>query len=115
MPHREGNIATGKFPIKASKEILKLIETAESNAQNLGLSSDLIISHISAHKASMQFHFGRKRRRRMKRTHLNIIIEEIKEKSKVKEYKKETKKTELKKEESKKESPKKLESKKQEK
>ena len=84
IPHRKGKMATGRFPVKSSKEILKILKSAESNAQNLGLSSNLIISHISAHKASMQFHYGRKRRRRMKRTHVNMIVQELKEKKKPK-------------------------------
>ncbi|MBL7147382.1 MAG: 50S ribosomal protein L22 [Nanoarchaeota archaeon] len=81
IPHRAGKIATGRYPIKISKEILKLLKGGLASAQNQGLSQDLIISHISAHKASHQWHSGRKRRRRMKRTHIKIILKETKNKN----------------------------------
>ena len=84
IPHRKGKIATGRYPLKVSKEILKLLKGGLASAQNQGLSSDLIISHISSHKAGHQWHFGRKRRRRMKRTHIKIILKE----SKIKETEK---------------------------
>ena len=77
--HKKG-IAAGRYPIKASTEILNLLKSAESNAQNKGFSTkDLIIKHISAHKASTPFHYGRKRRIKMKRTHVQIVVEEQKE------------------------------------
>ena len=90
IPHRRGKIMSGRYPIKASKIILKLLNSVIANAQNKGLSSNLYISHISAHKASSQFHFSRHRGRKMKRTHLNIIVKEskLKKESKSKEIKK---------------------------
>ena len=70
-------IGPGRFPEKASKEISKLIESAEANAQFKGLNtSNLIISHISAHKSNKSMHYGRQSRRRMKRTNIEIIVEE---------------------------------------
>ena len=81
IAHRKGNIASGKFPEKASKHFLKLIENAEKNAQNKNLdTTTLLIKHICAHKASTPWHFGRHRRRKMKRTHVEIVVEEIKQK-----------------------------------
>ena len=86
----------GRYPQKASKEFIKLIEDVEANAQFKGLNtSNLIIAHVSAHKAGKTWHFGRKSRRRMKRTNVEIIVEEtankteIKEESKTKAMKKE--------------------------
>ena len=80
IAHRKGNIASGKFPEKASKHFLKLIENAEKNAQNKNLdTTTLLIKHICAHKASTPWHFGRHRRRKMKRTHVEIVVEEIKQ------------------------------------
>ena len=76
-PHRAGNMAAGRYPIKACTEILKLIKSAEANAQNKGLSQNLIISHISAHKGSKQFHFGSKRRTLMKNTHIDLVVKNI--------------------------------------
>ncbi|MBS3102546.1 50S ribosomal protein L22 [Candidatus Woesearchaeota archaeon] len=78
-------IGPGRYPIKASKEIVRLLESVEANAQFKGLNTaNLVISGISANKASKAWHFGRKRRRKAKRTNIEIIVEE---KSKVKESK----------------------------
>ena len=46
LSHKPG-IAAGRFPIKTCNEILKIIQSGEKNAQNKGLSSNLIISHIA--------------------------------------------------------------------
>jgi len=70
-------IGPGRYPEKASLEILKLLESAEANAQFKGLNTaNLIISSISANRASTQWHYGRQRRRKMKRTHIDIIVRE---------------------------------------
>lgn len=88
--HKKGNIAAGRYPKKASKEILDLINHVEANAQFKGINtSNLVITHINANKASKVMHFGRKRSREAKRTHVEIVVQE-----KVKE-KKEDKKTEI--------------------
>lgn len=77
--HRKGNIASGRYPIKACTLILKLIESAEANAVYKGLSlSGLKIAHLSAQQAPAQWHYGRRSRRRMKQTHIEIVVEEIK-------------------------------------
>jgi len=47
--HKTG-IGPGKYPIKASETILKIVSSAESNATNIGLGSNLKIVHISAKK-----------------------------------------------------------------
>jgi len=76
--HKKG-IGPGKYPIKTAKGILMVLESAESNAQSKGLSTkDSIIFHIVAHKASRPWHFGRKRRQKMKRTHIEIVLLEKK-------------------------------------
>ena len=78
-----------RYPEKASKEFIKLIENVEANAQFKGLNtSNSIITHISAHKAGKAWHFGRKTRRKMKRTNVEIVVEE---KSKKNDDKKEHK------------------------
>ena len=72
-------IGPGRYPEKASKEFIKLIESAEANAQFKGINtSNLIITHISAHNAGKSWHYGRKSRRRMKRTNVEIFVEEKK-------------------------------------
>ena len=70
-------IGPGRYPKNTSNEFIKLIEAVESNAQFKGLiTSNLVISHISAHKAGKAWHYGRKSRRKMKRTNIEIVIEE---------------------------------------
>ncbi len=75
--HRRGNMAAGRYPVKASIAIAALIRSAISNAANKGLDEDLRIAHICAHKASTPFHQGRQRRRAMKRTHIEVVVQEI--------------------------------------
>ena len=76
-PHRAGKIGPGRYPIDTCKEILKIIESAEKNAQNKGINGKLLISHLSTHKGPKQMHYGSKRRTEMKSTHINLIVSEI--------------------------------------
>ena len=72
-------IGPGRYPEKASKHFISLIESTEANAQFKGLNtSNLTIVHISAHKAGKTWHYGRKSRRKMKRTNIEIVLEEKK-------------------------------------
>jgi len=90
LGHRKGKgIAAGRYPEKATESFLKLIKQCEANAQAKGLSDDLKIIHLVAQKGTNTFHQGRQRRRRYKRTHLEIVLEE-------QESEKKTKKTESK-------------------
>lgn len=76
MGHKKG-IAAGRYPEKASKEILSLISLVEANAQFKGMnSSNLVIAHIIANKAATVMHYGRKRSRKAKRTNIEIIVKE---------------------------------------
>ncbi|MBR9703763.1 50S ribosomal protein L22 [Candidatus Woesearchaeota archaeon] len=75
--HKPGLIAAGRYPQKAAEVFLKLITLAETNAHNKGLAEELMISHLLGHKASAQWHFGRQRRRKMKRTHVEIVLKEM--------------------------------------
>jgi len=72
-------IGPGKFPINACMEILRLIKGAEANAKNIGLNQNLYISSIIVNKGPMQWHPGRQKRRRMKNTHIQIILKEVNE------------------------------------
>lgn len=93
--HKPG-MASGKYPQRASEEILALIEAVESNAQFKGLNtSDLIITHISAQDAGNVWRYGRHKRRKQKRTHIEIIVEESRKEAKS-ELKNEVKKNERK-------------------
>jgi|SRR3989344_894874 len=80
--HKTG-IAAGRYPMNASKNILALLEGVEANAQFKGLNtSNLVIKHICAHKAAKQWHYGRKRRRVMKKATIEVIVVEEGEKHK---------------------------------
>ncbi|MBW2982321.1 50S ribosomal protein L22 [Candidatus Woesearchaeota archaeon] len=79
--HRKGTVAAGRYPKKACSEILKLLESVEANAQFKGLNTaSLVINHICAHKAERPWHYGRQRRRKMKRTNIEVVVEERAEK-----------------------------------
>ncbi len=74
--HKNGMMA-GRYPKRASMEILNLINSVEANAQFKGLSTaNLVITHINANKASKAMHFGRKRSRLSKRTNVDIVVQE---------------------------------------
>ncbi|MBS3149419.1 50S ribosomal protein L22 [Candidatus Woesearchaeota archaeon] len=74
--HKPG-MAAGRYPGKASFEILKLLNSAEANAENKGLDTEkLVISKLIANKGNKMFHPGRHRGIKMKRTHIEIILEE---------------------------------------
>lgn len=74
--HKKG-MSAGRYPVKAAFEIKKLVENVESNAQFKGLNvNNLVIAHAIVKTASRPFHFGRQRGRKMRRSHVEIIVEE---------------------------------------
>lgn len=93
LGHKAG-MASGRYPRNASQQILTLLKSAESNAQFKGLSTaDLFIKHIIAQKGPNTWRYGRQKRRHAKKTHIELIVEEIKNKEKeAKNQKKEAKK-----------------------
>ncbi|MDP3728811.1 MAG: 50S ribosomal protein L22 [bacterium] len=96
LGHKRGHLGPGRFPTKVAKEILRLLNSAEMNAQNKGLDIDsLYVSRAVANKGNTQMKAGRHRGRHAKRTHIEIALAE-KEKKKIE--KKEAKKPEQKKE-----------------
>jgi len=108
--HKPGKMGPGRYPQKASKIILGLLESLEVNAQNKGLdTAALYIKEAVPNKGANVMRYGRQRRREMKLTHIYLLAEEaVKKKTEKKEVKKEEPKQE-KKEEPKKEIPKKEE------
>ncbi|MEK6934490.1 MAG: 50S ribosomal protein L22 [Nanoarchaeota archaeon] len=90
--HRKGKIGPGAYPIKATKEIIKLLNGLEANAQNKGLNTNsLVLVLVKANMASRPMRYGRQRGIRAKRTHIEIIAEEkIQEKFKTQEKKEQT-------------------------
>ena len=70
-------IGVGRYPGKASNEILKLISSAEANAQFKGLNTaNLVVNSIIVNKASKTMRIGSKRTRRAKRTNIEIVVQE---------------------------------------
>ena len=87
LGHKPG-IAAGRYPVKASTYVLKLLKSVEANAQVKGLSTaNLIIKHIVAQNAPGVMRSGR-RQRDAKRTHIEIVVEEVKKKKEEKPAKK---------------------------
>lgn len=103
MGHKPGPMAAGRYPEKASKEFIMLLDSLEANAVNKGLDTNALrITTIIPNKASRPWHPGRQRRRKMKRTHVTILAEEVvNETSKRREQKKPTSGAEQKKTEQK--------------
>ena len=90
--HKPGMCA-GAYPIKASTMILELLNSVESNAQQKGLhTGDLSIIHFRAQKGSRTMHPSRFRGRRMKVTHVEVVVREVAASEKKTERKTEGKK-----------------------
>jgi large subunit ribosomal protein L22 len=81
LGHKAG-MAAGRYPQKAAKEFLILVKSVQANAQVKGLNtSNLKITKLLANKASIPVTGGR-RRGGTKRTHLEIEVQEGKDKLK---------------------------------
>lgn len=79
--HKKGSYSSARYPVKAASAILKLVESCEANAQNKALNTEeMVIVHMNAHRGSQQFRHGRHRRRMMKRTHVEVVLEEVSKK-----------------------------------
>lgn len=80
--HKKGKVGPGKYPHKATKEILSLLNSLEHNAENKNLNVDqLYIKSIIPNKAGNFPKYGRLRGRRRKMTHVTITaVERVKEK-----------------------------------
>jgi len=78
LSHKKG-IAAGRYPVKACEHILKIIESAEANAQFKGLSTaDLCVRHICSHRGPKAPHYGRWGRS-AKRSHIEVVLSENKD------------------------------------
>ncbi|MGA3059026.1 MAG: 50S ribosomal protein L22 [Candidatus Bathyarchaeia archaeon] len=84
LPHRHGlvNSFCGRYPIKASEQILNVLESAQSNAENKGLDVDrLRIIHAAAYqgmkiKRNMPRAHGRASPKFDTTTHVEIVLDE---------------------------------------
>ncbi|MFP4523747.1 MAG: 50S ribosomal protein L22 [Candidatus Woesearchaeota archaeon] len=110
--HKPGKgVSAGRYPEKASKAFLSLLESVEANAAQAGLAEELVIKHLAAHEASRPFRYGRQRRRQVKQSHVEIAVKEDPnaKKAEKKQAKKTTPKQPAQKQESKAQTPKKPE------
>jgi ribosomal protein L22 len=86
--HKHG-MAAGRYLVSTCTEILKLLKSAESNAQFKGMSAaNLVVKHIAAQDGPRTPRFGRQGRRKSKRAHVEIILSEGKPVQKAKVEKK---------------------------
>lgn len=85
LPHRRGaqGYDAGRYPQKAAREILKVLESVEANAEFKGLYADrLKIIHIAAHRGRVirKFiprAFGRASPYFNHLTHVEVAVEEV--------------------------------------
>jgi len=80
--HRKGNLTSGGFPVKAAAHILSIVKSARSNAESKGLNTkELVVTHSSAQQGGRQQRGGR-HGRTAKRTHIEIVVQELKQEKK---------------------------------
>jgi large subunit ribosomal protein L22 len=87
LGHRHGltRAFAGKYPVKTAKQVLRLLESAEANAENKGLDVEkLRIIHASAYpgmkiKRSMPRSSGRSSPQIDTLTHVEVALEEVPE------------------------------------
>lgn len=85
IPHRRNTegFASGRYPVKAAEEILKVLEAVEANAEFKGLYTErLKIIHISAQRGRMikdyiPRAFGRSSPSFQHLTHVEVAVEEV--------------------------------------
>ena len=84
IPHRKG-MMSGRYPVKASKVFIKLIRGLVANALVKGIDVENAVIYSNVDDAGKQLRPGRKRRR-FKRCHITLKLEEkeIEEKPKKK-------------------------------
>jgi large subunit ribosomal protein L22 len=73
--HKKG-MAAGRYPLNTSDAFLTLLNSLEANAQNKGLGTNLTIIHACAQEAARPYHYGRRRRVKMKRSHVELAAQE---------------------------------------
>ena len=84
LPHRHGliNAFCGRYPIKASQQILDVLGSAQSNAENKGLDVDrLRIIHAAAYQGMKLKRYARRAHGRSSpkfdtTTHVEIVLDE---------------------------------------
>ncbi len=89
-PHRKGDFAAGRFPEKAARYIIPLLKSLKSNADDKGLTGELILVHSAANMTAKRHRYGRVRG--VKRTtHVEFVAAPTTKPAKKVESKKEIK------------------------
>ena len=77
--HRKGKMGPGRYPVKATREIIKLINSAMDNARHQFEDVDaeeMTISHIAAHRGQIKRGFmPRARGRATPKNHYRVNLE----------------------------------------
>ncbi len=77
LAHKKGNMTAGRYPVKASKEVLKVLRNAKNNAVYEGLSEEnLFISEYYANQGNRYLTPKRNRGRKTKSSHVTIKVRE---------------------------------------
>ncbi|MCI0497285.1 MAG: 50S ribosomal protein L22 [Thermoplasmata archaeon] len=82
VPHRKGDIRSGGYPVNVAKQMIKLLDGVESNADYVGLDSEnLRIIYIAAHRGrTFKGYFPRAHGRSTpsigRTTNIEIVVEE---------------------------------------
>jgi large subunit ribosomal protein L22 len=77
VAHQRGKgVDTGGFPVNVAKEFLRLLKSAQSNASEKEISSELYIISASVRQGVGRFHNGRNVGRKMKSTNVEVIVGE---------------------------------------
>lgn len=80
IPHRKGKIMSGRYPIKAAQEFIKLLKQLSANATVNDLDLENVKIECKADRASRPYRrFGSMR---FKRTHVTLKLKEREEKNK---------------------------------
>ncbi len=78
MGHRPGHVGPGRYPEKASLQVVVLLKSLIANAQQKGLDvNNLYVKSAIANIASRPGRYGRQRGRTSKRSHFEIIAAEL--------------------------------------
>jgi large subunit ribosomal protein L22 len=77
--HRRGKLGPGRYPEKAARQILKVLEGAEANAEYKGLvTEDMVVVHIAAHRGrAWEGRFARARGRATPKIRETVNVEII--------------------------------------
>ena len=73
LPHRKGNIMSGRFPQNSSEAFMHIVKSVVANARATGVEEPFIIVHAKADQASRPY--GRFGAHRKKRTHVELAIQ----------------------------------------